>query len=134
MKFAQEEASTEAASTHSPEHDSDDHPKQHTIHIPTPKSAKEGSQVDSTSLSHPVKVNPSKPSVETFPLPNSASEKITTKTASPGTNNFEIEEVQRQKILNMITFNTVMLNNIMSQQKNYQKSLYTCIENFKILK
>jgi len=134
MKFAQEEVSTEAASAHSPERDSDDHTKQHTIHIPTPMSVKDSSQTDSTSLSNTVKLNPSKPSVETFPLPTSTSEKITTKTASSGPNNLEIEEVQRQKILNMITFNTVMLNNIMSQQKNYQKSLYACIENFKSLK
>jgi len=130
-KFVQEETSTEAASSHSPERDSDEHNK-HTIHIPTPM--KDGPQTETTSLSNAVKIVPFSKPVENFPLPSNVSEKVTTKTTSSGVSNFEVEEVQRQKILNMITFNTVMLNNIMSQQKNYQKSLCACIENFKSFK
>jgi len=130
-KFVQEETSTEAASAHSPERDSDEHNK-HAIHIPT--AMKDGSQPETTLLSNAVKIVPSSKCVESFPLPSNVPEKVATQTISCGSSNFEIEEVQRQKILNMITFNTVMLNNIMSQQKNYQKSLCACIENFKCFK
>ena len=95
---------------------------------------KDGSQPEPTTLSNAVKIAPSSKPLENFPLPSPIGEKIIAKTPSSGHSNFEVEEVQRQKILNMITFNTVMLNNIMSQQKNYQKSLCACIENFKSFK
>lgn len=129
-KFAQEETSTEAASVHSPERDSEEH--KHMIHIPTP--IKDQNQQEASNLSNTVKVNPQKQPGETFPLPNNLPEPLNSKNTSAASNYSEIEEMQRQKILHMITYNTIMLNSIMSQQKNSQRTLFTCIEAFKNFK
>jgi hypothetical protein len=129
-KFAQEETSTEAASVHSPERDSDEH--KHMIHIPTP--IKEYSQSENNNLSNAVKMNPQKQNLESFPIPLSTTEMVNAKNANTLQNYPEVEEVQRQKILNIITYNTLMLNNIMNQQKNYQRTLFNCIETFKNFK
>jgi hypothetical protein len=129
-KFAQEETSTEAASVHSPERDSDEH--KHMIHIPTP--IKEYSQSENNNLSNAVKVNPQKQNLESFPIPISTAEMVSGKNVNTLPNYPEVEEAQRQKILNIITYNTLMLNNIMNQQKNYQRTLFNCIETFKNFK
>lgn len=129
-KFVQEEASTEAASVHSPERDSDEH--KHTIHIPTP--LKESNQTENSNLSGIVKMNKQKQITDPLPLPNIQGDNAGVKTVNPANNNMEIEDAQRQKILNMITYNTLMLNTVMTQQKNCQRTAMNCIESLKILK
>ena len=129
-KLAHEETSTEAASVHSSERDSDDH--KHHIRIPTP--FKDPKEAENSNLSNTVKTSSIKPTTEPLPLPKSTAEPLIPKVMSPTPSTSEIEEIQRQKMLNMITYNTILLNSVMSQQKICQKTLFDCIEGFKIIK
>ena len=85
-------------------------------------------------MSNTIKVASVQTGSEALPLPKSGNEPLIPKAMSPTTNTMEIEEIQRQKILNMLSYNTILLNSVMSQQRISQKTLTDCIEGFRDIK
>jgi len=126
-KITQGEASTEATSMHS-ENDIDEDEK-HKIHIPI--TNKTNMNIEEINLSNVVKLSgPS--STLGFQLPSGSSHPP--QTQPPENSGPSFEEMQRARILQIVSQNTFMLNTVLAQQEKSKLRLRQCMEEIKAFK
>jgi len=92
-------------------------------------SMKAGSQTEEINMSNVIKLpgntgNVSLPPALAMPSTGQA----------PNANNTNIEEIQRQRILQIVSQNTFMLNNVLAQQEVNKQRLRHCMENLKVFR
>lgn len=96
-----------------------------SFYVPTPiKILKANDDMD---LSNPVKVRPFQPMSETFQIPQLD---LHIGQKEVPANNF-FEDAQRQRILGLISQNTLVLNSIIASQDNTVSKLAKCIEDLR---
>lgn len=92
-------------------------------------SVKAGSQTEEIHLSNVVKLPLN---TSNLPLPPTFAIPSTVQPSNSNTSN--IEEIQRQKMLQIISQNTFMLNNVLAQQEVNKQRLRHCMENLKFFR
>jgi len=124
-RITQGETSTEATSMHS-ENDMEEEDKHKFSSF---SSAKANYQTEELNLSNVVKFSGNQGNFP-LPLPFGNASNIQQKDQ----NTINLEEMQRQKILQIVSQNTFMLNNVLAQQEVNRQRLRHCMENLKIFK
>jgi len=126
-KITQGEASTEATSMHS-ENDMEEEEK-HKIHIPI--TNKSNMNLEEINLSNIVKLSSPNNSLG-FQLPLGSSNNP--QNLQPENIGPSVEEMQRARILQIVSQNTFMLNTVLAQQEKSKLRLRQCMDEIKAFK